>query len=80
MPGSGLPSQLKRLVHDTEALLGGVVAQAEGRTLLDKVERIRRLMVALRNAPKNRKRGFLSRAFREVSALSPKRRAAFARA
>jgi phosphoenolpyruvate carboxylase len=74
-----LPRDLRAAVGEVVAILGEVVAEAEGRELYETVESIRREMVALRDTDDADERAaLLDRAAARLAALSPpdKRRVA----
>ncbi len=71
---------MKRLVSRTEALLGAVILKAGGRGVYSEVERMRRLMVGMRNSPASKKPARLARAYAAAKAVAPGRKADFARA
>ncbi len=76
-----LPPALRTLVGDVQAILGEVVAVAEGAELYEIIERVRRDMVAFREASSRRGRaGALARGRRRLVALPVKRQLLVARA
>ena len=76
----GLSPGLKSIFKFAGAALGEVIAEEEGRRLFLSVESVRRQMVRFRVSGDEGKRRTLERTFRLLGRLSPKERAAFARA
>ncbi|MGE0709789.1 MAG: phosphoenolpyruvate carboxylase [Planctomycetota bacterium] len=78
--GQGLSPRLKSLVGEVEAVLGQVIAAAEGQELFEAVERVRRHMVRVRDGGARAGERALGAADAELRALSPAQRSALARA
>jgi phosphoenolpyruvate carboxylase len=79
-PAPGLSPRLKTLVNEVEALLGEVIAAAEGQALFQSVERVRQLMIRVRDKGPRAGARALEQATRELTDLSPAHQAGVARA
>jgi phosphoenolpyruvate carboxylase len=78
--GRELPAGLRRLVSRAVAVLGEVVRRAEGDAVYWRIERLRRDMAGLREAPDEAAESSLARHLRRFRAMPRRERFAFAHA